>query len=57
VDGACGDSELSALSAVSAVLRISVMSAMLPPEVDYPEVHFLPILMDHLMQEYVLMFD
>ena len=30
---------------------------MLPPEVDYPEVHFLPSLMDHLMQEYVLMFD
>ena len=30
---------------------------MLPLEVDYPEVHFLPILMDHLTQEYVLMFD
>ena len=57
MDGACGDSELSELSALSAVLTLSVMSTMLPLEVDYPEVHFLPILMDHLTQEYVLMFD
>jgi len=32
------------------------MSAMLPSEVDYPEVQFLPILMDHLRQEYGRMF-
>ena len=51
MDGACADSGLSA------VLTLSVMSAMLPPEVDYPEVHFLPILMDHLTQEYGRMFD
>ena len=57
MDGACGDSELSELSALSAVLTLSVMSTMLPLEVDYPEVHFLPILMDHLTQEYGRMFD
>ena len=57
MDGACGDSELSELSALSALLTLSVMSTMLPLEVDYPEVHFLPILMDHLTQGYGRMFD